>query len=152
AARCGYEGSVNEAIKMFNPMVHTGFIQNMWHVPAICFVAVDNELCFLQCLYMPAQMHLAVEEYLFGSFRGPRARRESSGAGCLCLRLGSGEARSASSNNWRPPFVPRQDHPRWHPREITRRLTRLRRQHCCPLAPHLQVTPWPANFRAGAYP
>jgi hypothetical protein len=69
AARCGYEGSVNEAIKMFNPMVHTGFIQNMWHVPAICFVAVDNELCFLQCLYMPAQMHLAVEEYLFGSFR-----------------------------------------------------------------------------------
>lgn len=69
AARCGYEGSVNEAIKMFNPMVHAGFIQNMWHVPAICFVAVDNELCFLQCLYLPAQLHLAVEECLFGSFR-----------------------------------------------------------------------------------
>jgi hypothetical protein len=25
---------------------------------------------------------------------GPRARRESSGVGCLCPRLGSGEARS----------------------------------------------------------
>jgi hypothetical protein len=69
AARCGYEGSVNEAIKMFNPMVHAGFIQNMWHVPAICFVAVYNELCSLQCLYLPAQLHLAVEECLFGSFR-----------------------------------------------------------------------------------
>jgi hypothetical protein len=60
---------MNEAIKMFNPMVHAGFIQNMWHVPAICFVAVYNELCFLQCLYLPAQLHLAVEECLFCSFR-----------------------------------------------------------------------------------
>ncbi|PWZ28665.1 MLO-like protein 4 [Zea mays] len=30
---------------------------------------VYNELCFLQCLYLPAQLHLAVEECLFGSFR-----------------------------------------------------------------------------------
>jgi hypothetical protein len=35
----------------------------------------------------------------------------------------------ASSNIWRPPFVLRENHPRWHPRKLTRRLTRLRRQH-----------------------
>jgi hypothetical protein len=38
----------------------------------------------------------------------------------------------ASSNIWRPPFVLRKKHPRWHPRKLTRRLTRLRRQHCWP--------------------
>jgi hypothetical protein len=38
----------------------------------------------------------------------------------------------ASSNIWRPPFVLRENHPRWHPRELTRSLTRLRRQHCLP--------------------
>jgi hypothetical protein len=32
----------------------------------------------------------------------------------------------------RPPFVRRKNHPRWHPRKLTRRLTRLRRQHCWP--------------------
>ena len=40
--------------------------------------------------------------------------------------------RRASSNIWRPPFVLRKNHPRWHPRKLTRRLTRLRRQHCWP--------------------
>jgi hypothetical protein len=40
--------------------------------------------------------------------------------------------RRASSNIWRPPFVLRKNHPRWHPRELPRRLTRLRRQHCWP--------------------
>jgi hypothetical protein len=35
----------------------------------------------------------------------------------------------ASSNIWRPPFVLRENHLRWHPRKLTRRLTRLRRQH-----------------------
>jgi hypothetical protein len=40
--------------------------------------------------------------------------------------------RGASSNIWRPPFVPWKNHPRWHPRELPRRLTRLRRQHCWP--------------------
>jgi hypothetical protein len=30
--------------------------------------------------------------------RGPRARRRSSGVGCPCPRLGSGEARSGPSN------------------------------------------------------
>jgi hypothetical protein len=38
----------------------------------------------------------------------------------------------ASSNIWRPPFVLRKNHPRWHPRKLARRLTRLRRQHCWP--------------------
>jgi hypothetical protein len=38
----------------------------------------------------------------------------------------------ASSNIWRPPFVLRKNHPRWHPRKLTRRLTRLRRQRCWP--------------------
>jgi hypothetical protein len=42
----------------------------------------------------------------------------------------------ASSNIWRPPFVLRKNHPRWHPRELARRqphpLTKLRRQHCWP--------------------
>jgi hypothetical protein len=38
----------------------------------------------------------------------------------------------ASTNIWRPPFVLRKNHPRWHPRELARRLTRLRRQHCWP--------------------
>jgi hypothetical protein len=40
--------------------------------------------------------------------------------------------RRASSNIWHPPFVLRKNHPRWHPRELPRRLTRLRRQHCWP--------------------
>jgi hypothetical protein len=40
--------------------------------------------------------------------------------------------RRASSNIWRPPFVLRKHHPRWHPREPPRRLTRLRRQHGWP--------------------
>jgi hypothetical protein len=40
--------------------------------------------------------------------------------------------RSASYNIWRPPFVLRKHHPRWHPREPHRRLTKLRRQHCWP--------------------
>jgi hypothetical protein len=38
----------------------------------------------------------------------------------------------ASSNICRPPFVRRKNHPRWHPRKLTRRMTRLRRQHCWP--------------------
>jgi hypothetical protein len=40
--------------------------------------------------------------------------------------------RRASSNIWRPPFVLRKNHPRWHSRKLARRLTRLRRQHCWP--------------------
>jgi hypothetical protein len=44
--------------------------------------------------------------------------------------------RRASSNNWRPPFVLRKNHPRWHPRELARRqphpLTKQRRQRCRP--------------------
>jgi hypothetical protein len=40
--------------------------------------------------------------------------------------------RRASSNIWRPPFVLRKNHPQWHPRELPRSLTRLRRQHCWP--------------------
>jgi hypothetical protein len=40
--------------------------------------------------------------------------------------------RRASSNIWRPSFVLRKNHPRWHPRKLARRLTRLRRQHCWP--------------------
>jgi hypothetical protein len=42
----------------------------------------------------------------------------------------------ASSNIWRPPFVLRINHPRWHPRELARRQphlsTKQRRQHYCP--------------------
>jgi hypothetical protein len=38
----------------------------------------------------------------------------------------------ASCNIWHPPFVLRKNHPRWHPRKLTRRLTRLRRQHYLP--------------------
>jgi hypothetical protein len=40
--------------------------------------------------------------------------------------------RRASSNIWRPPFVLRKHHPRWHPREPHRRLTKPRRRHCWP--------------------
>jgi hypothetical protein len=40
--------------------------------------------------------------------------------------------RRASSNIWCPPFVLRKSHPRWHPRKLARRPTRLRRQHCWP--------------------
>jgi hypothetical protein len=44
--------------------------------------------------------------------------------------------RRASSNIWRPPFVLRKNHPRWHPRELARRqphpLTKQRRQCCWP--------------------
>jgi hypothetical protein len=44
--------------------------------------------------------------------------------------------RKASSNIWRPPFVLRKNHPRWHPRELARRpphsLTKQRRQRCWP--------------------
>jgi hypothetical protein len=40
--------------------------------------------------------------------------------------------RRASSNIWRPPFVLRKNHPRWHPRKLAQRLRRLRRQHCWP--------------------
>jgi hypothetical protein len=44
--------------------------------------------------------------------------------------------RRASSNIWRPPFVLRNNHPRWHPRELTRRqphpLTKQQRQRCWP--------------------
>jgi hypothetical protein len=40
--------------------------------------------------------------------------------------------RRASANIWRRPFVLRKNHPRWHPRELARRLTRSRRQHCWP--------------------
>jgi hypothetical protein len=43
---------------------------------------------------------------------------------------------SASSNIWRPPFVLRKNHSRWHPRELARRqphpLTKQRRQRCWP--------------------
>jgi hypothetical protein len=42
--------------------------------------------------------------------------------------------RRASSNIWRPPFVLRENHPRWHPKELARRqphpLTKQRRQRC----------------------
>jgi hypothetical protein len=40
--------------------------------------------------------------------------------------------RRASSNIWRPPFVLRKHHPRWHPREPHRRLTKPRRRHYWP--------------------
>jgi hypothetical protein len=40
--------------------------------------------------------------------------------------------RRASSNIWLPPFVLRKNHLRWHPRDLARRLTRLRRQHYWP--------------------
>ncbi|ONM34463.1 hypothetical protein ZEAMMB73_Zm00001d042075 [Zea mays] len=124
AACCGYEGSVNEAIKMFNPMVHAGFIQNMWHVPAICFVAVYNELCFLQCLYLPAQLHLAVEECLFGSFRitgltnnsyfdgAHEVRhylRKHSDLGCIVLEVAKVYVSTVQANNY--PITCTQ----WHP-------------------------------------
>jgi hypothetical protein len=50
---------------------------------------------------------------------------------CWIILLGR-----ASSNIWRPPFVLRKNHPRWHPRELARRqphpLTKLRRQRCWP--------------------
>jgi hypothetical protein len=50
----------------------------------------------------------------------------------------------ASSNIWRPPFVLRKNHPRWHPSKLARRLMRLRRQHCWPqkrARPSLSPTP-----------
>jgi hypothetical protein len=40
--------------------------------------------------------------------------------------------RRASANIWRPPFMLRKLHPRWHPREPRRRLTKPRRRHCWP--------------------
>jgi hypothetical protein len=36
---------------------------------------------------------------------GPRARRKSSGVGCPCPRLGSGEARSSRSNGLIPDLI-----------------------------------------------
>jgi hypothetical protein len=36
---------------------------------------------------------------------GPRVRRKSSGVGCPCLRLGSGEARSSHSNGLIPDLI-----------------------------------------------
>jgi hypothetical protein len=44
--------------------------------------------------------------------------------------------RRERSNIWRPPFVLRKNHPRWHPRELARRqphpLTKQQRQRCWP--------------------
>jgi hypothetical protein len=42
---------------------------------------------------------------MFAAGGGPRARRRSSGVGCACLRLGSGEARSSPSNGLIPDLI-----------------------------------------------
>jgi hypothetical protein len=42
---------------------------------------------------------------MFAAGGGPRARRRSSGVGCPCPRLGSGEARSSPSNGLIPDLI-----------------------------------------------
>jgi hypothetical protein len=42
---------------------------------------------------------------VFAAGGGPRARRRSSGVGCPCPRLGSGEARSSPSNGLIPDLI-----------------------------------------------